>query len=307
LQCYQTSDKLLHWAQPCGNNTCRGVPLFREYLTDPEVTANARPQIRMMGQGNGQRSTLSLNHGAYYIDTTQNCLSQGGCPKCITPNPDHPDQCKTYDGSPWNPTVFLAGHTYYVYFIYATPTTKQRYDLYVGKNVNESELKVTPVWLDPSTYTLFPPTGGTFIDPKYDSGTGLLTVNVDLTGQSDAFTEAKPKFCRPQSYCSVQGDGSCGCNPDNKDCDTKHNDCSWGPNDIDCPVDPGNPNVTHCYGFSFTMPANFKAPAAPMQPPSQLFVPYTNDAYFQKSVVTFEQGISISPSDACHYSTVPTQ
>ena len=308
LQCYQTSTKLLNWAQPCGNNTCRGVPLFREYLTEPEVTSKARPQIRMMGQGNGQRSTLSLNHAAYYIDTTQNCPSQGGCPKCITPDPNHPDQCQTYDGSPWNPTVFLGGHTYYVYFIYATATTKQKYDMYVGKGTSVSELKVTPIWLDPSTYSITNnPAGGTFIDPVYDDSNGLLTVNLDLTGQGEAFTQAKPQFCRPKSYCSPQGDGSCGCNPDNKDCDKNYNDCSWGPNDIDCPVDPNNPNVTRCFGFSFTLPAEFKAPAAPMQPPSTLFVPFTDNSYFQKSVVTFEKGTSISPNDECVYSPVPTQ
>ena len=306
LQCYEPSDQLLHWAQPCGNSSCRGVPLYREYLTDQEPST-ARPQIRMMGQGNGQRSTLSLNHGAYYIDTTQNCTSQGGCPKCKTPDPDHPNQCKTYEPSSWNPSIFLAGHTYYVYFIYATATTRQKYDLFVGKNTSIDELKVTPIWLDPSSYSITPNPGGSFIGANYQSSNGILTVNVDLTSQGDAFTEAKPKFCRPQSYCSVKNDGSCGCNPDNKDCSDTYNDCSWGPNDIDCPVDPNNPNVTRCFGFSFTMPPGFKAPPAPMQPPAELFVPFTDNPYFQKSVVTFDQGLTISPSDECYYKTVPTQ
>ena len=70
---------------------------------------------------------------------------------------------------------------------------------------------------------------------------------------------------------------------------------------------PNNPNVTRCFGFSFTLPAEFKAPAAPMQPPSTLFVPFTDNSYFQKSVVTFEKGTSISPNDECVYSPVPTQ
>lgn len=309
-QCFTPSDMFLHWAQPCGNSDCRGVPLYREYLTNDEFTNNTRPQIRMMGQGNGQRSTLSLNRAAYYIDTTQNCLSQGGCPKCITIDPKDPTMCMTYDGSPWDPSVFLGGHTYYVYLLYATATTKQHYDLYVGVGAQQGELNVTSIWLDPSTYALNPPTDTSFIKPDYSklSTSGILSVDVDLTGQGTQFTNAKKQFCRPQSYCSVKSDGSCGCNPDNPNC-VADSDCTWGPNDIDCPVDPANANVTHCFGFSFTMPEGFKAPATPMPPPSDLFIKFTDapGGYFDKGNVIFAQGQSISPSDACVYNPVPTQ
>jgi hypothetical protein len=44
-----------------------------------------------------------------------------------------------------------------------------------------------------------------------------------------------------------------------------------------------------------------------MQPPSQLFVPFTNNDYFQKGVVTFKEGTSISPNDECRYDPVPAQ
>src|ERR1019366_3273616 len=54
---------------------CYGVPLYREYLTDTEYANYQRdsrnfkwPVIRMMGQDTGQRSTLTVNHGLYYID-----------------------------------------------------------------------------------------------------------------------------------------------------------------------------------------------------------------------------------------------
>src|SRR5262249_40492818 len=74
--CLNLNDNLGYWGLDCTTQACRGVPLFREYLTTDEVTNNTRPQIRMMGQATGQRSTLSLNHGHYYLDTSQSCTSQ---------------------------------------------------------------------------------------------------------------------------------------------------------------------------------------------------------------------------------------
>ncbi len=67
------------WGDECsagsGPTACYGVPLYRQYLTDQEYTKYTsnpdkfeRPQIRMMGQATGQRSTLTVNHGKYYID-----------------------------------------------------------------------------------------------------------------------------------------------------------------------------------------------------------------------------------------------
>src|SRR6202012_2063517 len=63
------------WGADCGSQSCYGVPLYRQYLTDQEFETfktkpATRPEIRMMGQGTGQRSNMTLNHGSYYIDTT---------------------------------------------------------------------------------------------------------------------------------------------------------------------------------------------------------------------------------------------
>ena len=307
-QCFNSNtDLFMRWSIPCTNPFCRGVPLFREYLTVSEFTSKTRPQIRMMGQATSQRSTLSLNHGAYYIDTTQNCTSQGGCPKCNTIR--DPMHCQTYDGNPYSPSIFLGGHTYYVYFLYAKDTTKQKYDIYVGPNSSLGELNVTAIRLDPNSYSITPATNGSFIKPPTYTGS-ILSVSVDLTGQTSAFTNSKPLFCRPQSYCSVKTDGSCGCNPANSACTSgkiKDSDCAWGPNDMDCPVDPNNPNGMQCFGFSFTMPAAFKAPDKPIIPADTLFSLFTSDSYFAKGNVTFVNGKSISPNDTCAYSPVPTQ
>ena len=302
-QCFLPDlDMYKRWSSACTNSKCRGVPLYREYLTTAEQTARTRPQIRMMGQSTGQRSTMSLNYGAYYMDTTQNCTSQGGCPKCLETDPKNKNICIKYDTDPFSPSVFLGGHTYYVYFLYATATTKQKYDIYVGDKAKLSDLNVTPIRLDPNNYAITT-AASNFIGTPTLTGP-ILTVNVDLTGQSAAFNASKPLFCRPQSYCSSNG-SVCGCKP-GSDC-TDDSDCAWGPNDMDCPVDPANPNGMQCFGFSFTLPAEFKAPPVPIVPPDNLFVNFTRNAYFEKGNVAFEQPTEIEEGDACTYNSLPMQ
>ena len=314
-QCFDPSiDLNLNWAHDCGSGRCRGVPLYREYLTDEENLNKTRPQIRMMGQGNGQRSTLSLNHGAYLIDTSQTCASQGNCPVCIKQDPKDSKRCETYDfhNDPRFPSIFLKGHTYYVYFVYATADTKQHYDIYIGPGYNQSDLNVTAVRLNPNDYSTPTAPNGSFISPTYPAGPNgaFLSVDVDLSGQKSDFVSSKPKFCNPKTYCSAKSNGSCGCNPNSSECATgkiTDADCAWASADIDCPVDPNNPTSMRCFGFSFKMPDNWTAPDKPIIPDDNLFKLYTSDSYFAAGKVTFVNGASISPNDACVYSPVPTQ
>lgn len=282
------------WAHDCGNSSCRGVPLYREYLTDAEYP-DARPQIRMMALDTSQRSTLSLNHGAYYIDTTQDCTAQGGCPKCTKFDPSS-GECETYENR-YRPSVFLEGHTYYVYFVYATDKTHQTYDIFVGRAPDDYDPKVTAVTVDPNGYKFGTPSDPSYIKPvhnTYYDGKSLLSVDVDLSGQGTAFTASKPKFWKPQSYCSPKG-ASCVCKNPGSGCNDS--DCAWGPNDIDCPIDPDNQNGMLCFGFSFTMPPKFTA--KPEAPAKDLFKRYTTNDYFGK--VMFANGTSISPNDQCVY------
>ena len=90
-----------------GPTGCYGVPLYRQYLTDAEYakyTSNPgafeRPAIRRMGQATGQRSTLTVNHGKYYIDdqVTLNTQMASGAAE-------------------WN--IYFPNQTYYTYFVYA--------------------------------------------------------------------------------------------------------------------------------------------------------------------------------------------
>jgi hypothetical protein len=301
--CLDTNDNLGHWALDCTTQACRGVPLYREYLTTDEVNNNTRPQIRMMGQATGQRSTLSLNRAHYYLDTSQTCTSQGQCPKCLK---IENGVCTMWGPINFNPSTFLAGHTYYMYLLYATATTKQQYDIYVGTGATQGNLNVAAVWVNPNGNQISNPTDGSYIVPDYTKlDQGILRVTMDLTGQGPAFNNSKQFFCRPKSYCSVNN-GVCGCNPANKDCDPAANDCKWGPNDIDCPVDPGNPDLVRCLGFKFTLPPTFMT-SGPVMPPDNLFGNFTQDSYFKAGTVTFDNGLSISPNDACVYNPVPMQ
>ena len=257
----------------------------------------------MMGQAIFQRSTLSLNRSHYFLDTTQTCTSQGGCPMCTKVENG---MCTQWGGSPFNPSVFVGGHSYYMYVLYATATTKQTYDIYVGPGATQTGLNVMPVFVNPNGYQFYKPTDGSYVQPDYSMlNDGILRVTLDLTGQGTLFANNKQFFCRPKSYCSVNN-GVCGCNPANKDCDPSANDCQWGPNDIDCPVDPNNPDLVHCFGFKFTMPANFLS-TSPLEPPATLFSAFTGDPYFQAGIVTFDNGKSLSPKDACVYNPLPTQ
>jgi hypothetical protein len=276
------------WGADCGSQSCYGVPLYRQYLTDTEFTKfhdnpDTRPQIRMMGQGTGQRSNMTLNHGSYYIDTTVPATEQ-----------------QKVD----NPNVFLAGHPYYLYFLYATPQFHQTYSMYIGK-VSEQEglAAVTPgrVGVESGDYQFTPVAGGNWLSKKqYDPATGLLTLTVDLSQQGEEFANDRPDFCRPQSYCSYQpATQSCGCK---KGSSCKEDSvCNWAVKDIDCPI-------AGCFAVSIKLPDNFVAAKQPGLPPAP--IRFTgdpaSDPFFRAGIVTFENA-SKGIAGSCYYSVPPMQ
>jgi hypothetical protein len=316
LQCLDQQNRI-QWGNNCGNPLCRGVPLFREDLTTLERSlSQPYPSIRMMGDGNGQRSTLSLNHGAYYIDTTQGCDSQGACPVC-TLNPAGTDcmVCKPgtndcwlpghgndIDPNPFAPSVFLGGHTYYVFLLFAKPSTTQTYDVYVGKN-EEGKYTVTPQRMDlpGNNYGHRPDTNATWFSSSYQAATGTVHVTFDLSNQQMDFEKSQATFCQPGGYCQVNGT-SCGCKP-GSGC-TDPSVCAWGQKELDCPLDPEDQTHTKmgCYGFAITMPADFQAPPQPMKPDVSLFHLFPDEPYFGK--VGFDIS-KVKPSGGCVYSAPP--
>src|SRR5262249_1709619 len=137
------------WSEACTNETCYGVPLYRQLLTstngtttidregrawlDKKCNQSANrildicrwPFVRMGGQSTYQRSTMTLNNNVYYLDTSVNSKQQAT--EQFFP--------KT-NGNPRSFNVFKKGEKYYVFLLYSKPSTSQTYQIYVGPNFN---------------------------------------------------------------------------------------------------------------------------------------------------------------------------
>ena len=247
----------------CSNPRCFGIPLYRQYVVDNEEK-KLRPSIRMMGQGNAQRSSLTVNRGKYYIDTTNSKDAQ------------------TAAGASFY-TVFQPNNNYYVFLIFANNHTKQTYSMFIGEGLSMDEAKavMTPgrVQIPDTTYPFCTSSGdssycqacgnqctgswATFDD--YEKESGLLTVTIDLSQQADLNVANRGAFCQPTTYCSWDSDkNTCGCKP-GTDC-TDSDVCSLGTKDLDCPVGG-------CYGFRISLPGNFAAQPHLGLPPEPVLYP----------------------------------
>ncbi|HSC33830.1 MAG TPA: pentapeptide repeat-containing protein, partial [Thermodesulfobacteriota bacterium] len=187
------------WSSPCTDATCFGVPIERQLLTSADKSDLSTTGIRMAGMDLFQRSMMTLNNATYYIDTT---VSQT-------------EQAKT--ASRLN--VFKTGDTYYVFFLYAKPETKQTYQIYVGQRLNiGNKDQVGDVGIvranisgKPITFTPGPVNWGSVGWTKsYNSTTGILTVTTDLSSYAGEFASTKNDFCQPPTFCSLTGN-TCGC------------------------------------------------------------------------------------------------
>ena len=292
-----------NWGQYCTSQSCYGVPLYRQFLTAPEYSAwqsnnKMYPSIRMMGQSLGQRSTLTMNHGSYYIDTTVPLDVQEAAP------PQGGTQVT-------NPNVFVAGQSYYIYVLYAKPSLHQTYSLYIGTGLSQAGAFATvttgivtpwaglPITFSPGTFNGSPD----WIQSKtYNATTGVLSVTMDLGEQTSVFSTAQADSCQPASYCSVHSDGTCGCKAGSS-C-TEDSVCSWGTKEIDCPS-------AGCFGFSVTLPSTFQTATAaqPIPPPAPVLfdgTPGSGDPYFTPGNIQFYNVPESVAGKQCYYSTQPT-
>ncbi len=235
------------WASDCTTSTCFGVPLYRQLLRSGEPAGDTQ-RIQMMGANLWQRSTLTTDGGVYYIDTAAGAMKQSATPF---------------------KNVFEADRTYYVFFVYATPTTKQVYRLWLGPNhpasFADTNVFLTRVLPNISHFEFrddtatWPPTWGRHYDPT----TGILTVTVDMTFDAfrNEFERAERDFCQPASFCTFAG-GTCRCNDDGPNADICRDSkiCArWAGKDIDWP-DGG------AYGFGIKFPSDFAADDADHRP-----------------------------------------
>ncbi|MEW6145796.1 MAG: pentapeptide repeat-containing protein [Thermodesulfobacteriota bacterium] len=224
-----------YWSRPCTNASCYGVPLERQLLTSADNPDLSTTGIRMAGMDLYQRSMMTLNDGVYYIDTT---VSEA-------------EQRKTAQ----NLNVFKPGDTYYVFFLYAKPSTKQTYQIYVGTGLNlDTDVNIVRANIAgfPIMFPAGPADWGSVGWTKnYDSNTGILTVTVDMSSFATEFADTKKDFCQPASFCTLTGD-TCGCSTslpsDQLAACQAGNICGkWAGKDIDCPKGG-------CLGFSFKLP-----------------------------------------------------
>ncbi|HUO04919.1 MAG TPA: hypothetical protein VMU16_06950 [Candidatus Binataceae bacterium] len=248
------------WSRDCGSNFCYGVPLYRQYLTGTDQNG-ATQFIRMMAQDTWQRSNLTVNHSNYYIDTTKNNWQQ--YLENFTP-----------EQTARSVNIFRSNNTYYVFFVFAKGSTEQTYQLYVGPGFSAtptndqvffSRVNVSDAPVNPSKGTADDWTNSGWMK-SYDSGTGILTVHIDMTKFAKKLNPLLKStgLCKPDSFCGwkgTEGKETCGCTATNADypvlsTDTTLKDecdavCStWAVKDLDCPDDG-------CYGFGVTLPDGF--------------------------------------------------
>ena len=238
------------WNKDCSNEKCSGIPMYRQYDPTPPGPHSA---IRMAGQATYQRSTLAVNNGLAYIDTTVGIEAQRAGP----PLRDLLN-------------VFLPDGVYYSFVLFAKPTTRQTYQIYVGKpdedgtNGFDEAKDIWPVRADirttPPTYTLDNLKVPTHWAKKYDKKTGILEVTMDMTEDktfADEYQLGLNDGCKPSSFCTLSGN-TCGCAAGAIGCTAAV--CKWAGKDTACP-DKG------CWGFGFRLTKNFDTIPKPAAPP----------------------------------------
>ena len=244
------------WDRTCTDPNCYGVPLYRQYLTADEwkrwfkpdkpgtgcdqagnqSTPECRwPMIRMAGADIGQRQTMTVNNGLYYLDTT-------------VPEETQKKAATRVNG-------FRKDRKYLVFFVYAKDTTRQTYQIYVGTKFDSTNFKPARVSINvgPVQYTELTGTVA-WVTPDYTqvATKGILTVTVDFRTEKSSLAPTPTNgVCHPQTFCKAAGNSCVNTllqgNP-NKDFQTENSTvCSdWAVKDLDCPL-------AGCYGFSFEL------------------------------------------------------
>lgn len=279
------------WSRECTNESCYGVPLYRQFLTGVKGKDEASstrewahwfknkcdtnqntpqcrwPFMRMAGEDFYQRNSLTVNHGMYFLDTSNPREQQFGKPGTPGEKFDEITPCQVEDKDHCKPrsvNVFKAGETYYVFFLYAKQSTEQTYQIYVGDGFDLNTIKGVRMKIDVAPVSV----AGTFSQrPSWlaepQLANGILTATVNFKGVTE-LDPSPDNLCQPKTFCKSSG-GKCVSALDSKDpilvanpsLQNEANEvCGrWAVKDLDCPA-------KGCFGFSFTLSADrFKADA----------------------------------------------
>jgi hypothetical protein len=236
------------WNRACTSESCYGIPLWRQDAM-PKADKGVAKSIRMMGQETAQRSSLTVNHGTYYFDTSvdkQTQLTQG---------------CKSTDPTkPCLVNVFKASQAYYLFLIYAKTSTEQTYRFYVGDNTDfepaDIQMVQAQIGKNPVVYTPLGklPTGRAhWLNNNKASANGVVEVvlkladlpGIDKPGVPGVFSKAIENHCQPATYCAWHSDvNQC------QDAKGSTDVCKWASTPPDCPEGG-------CFGIKFTLPSGF--------------------------------------------------
>lgn len=236
------------WSSDCTSESCYGVPLWRQDLMPIADRGGGREPtpkaIRMMGQDTGQRASLTVNHGTYYLDTTVSEATQRGA------------GCNVPGASSCRINVFQPGQDYYLFLIFAKPETEQTYRFYVGDGPGfdpasiqmvRARLHANPIQFD-ETLGPLPPGRARWLNGNQADSNGVVEVTLslsDLPGAVAAFEQGRRDKCQPASFCHLDAANRCVAN------DRRHDSaCAWAGADQDCPAGG-------CFGLKFTLPAGF--------------------------------------------------
>jgi cell migration-inducing and hyaluronan-binding protein len=321
------------WDVACNNETCYGVPLYRQYLTGDDGTTKAadgttkpptrewkqwftnqcniaenkpKPQcrwpfIRMAGTGISQRNTMTVNNGRYYLDTTVSRETQ--TKEKFTNNP----------GRLYN--VFRKNQTYQVFFVYAKDSTAQTYQIYVGDGFDKNTFR--PIRVDITSFPLNfnDATGNRSWATIQDYDKGILTVRINFSGVAELKPTPTNGLCQPRSFCKPK-------DAQNKDvCVSALPDgdplkpeseliCgSWAVKDLDCPASIRDPQTGKfvsggCFGFSFTLPDRFEANDSYHRPDPKSFPSDDKDQGKPNWLTQFKQATKLPDAAAgsqCYY------
>ena len=292
------------WNADCTSQNCYGIPLYRENLIPGENAPMGVP-IRLMGQANFQRSSLTVNNGRYYIDTSPSLVAQQSV--------NSPAKNVTL----WN--VFQKGQKYYVFLVFAKPTTKQTYDIYVGTGFDPTD--ANQLWLTrvdlPSSYIFSDKGKFPQSQVSYNQSTGILSVTLDMSkfpNFATEFTDEKENQCQPHTFCQWiakpgMGEDNCQCansifSPptssfQSAECSNTGGICSWATEDTDCPLGG-------CYGFGVKLSDNFVTSDNPPNPTPQNVACLTKPALPNVSPYDVNWTLTTNSSTCNYTSTNPS-
>ena len=180
----------------------------------------------MAGANISQRNTLTINNGAYYLDTTVSADMQKS-------------KDKFSNDPPVAFNVFAPGKQYHVFFVYAKQSTKQTYQIWVGPGFDKDKhFELTNVNVETQAFSFLPKVAKTpWATASYD-GKGLLTVEVDFNGLTTLDPTPDNGLCAPRTFCKVDGQKMCVSNLSPADRLFGESDAvcrNWAVKDLDCP------------------------------------------------------------------------